>query len=122
MNDHADECEYSSSYSSWSCQMPDLLKAVHGSKDGMDKLVLAFHESHASFPKAQIKKRIQDAACKLRGGESYSVELSGAVSSGPTHGSARWIVHAEKWAAHVHDVPVCLILLNHHHCCELLSH
>lgn len=35
---------------------------VHGKKDGLEKLVVGFHELHPTVSKAGIKRKIQEAA------------------------------------------------------------
>lgn len=54
------------------------MQLVHGSKDGVDKLVNAFVEQNAHVSKAQTKKRILEIAEKKKHADGY--------------GSLRWIV------------------------------
>jgi hypothetical protein len=61
--------------------MPELAKFVHGKKDGIDKLVLAFHALHPAFSKLQIQKRIKDLADKARHADG--------------HGTSRFMVKPE---------------------------
>jgi hypothetical protein len=61
--------------------MPELAKFVHGKKDGIDKLVLAFHALHPTFSKLQIQKRIKDLSDKTRHADG--------------HGSSRFMVKPE---------------------------
>jgi hypothetical protein len=61
--------------------MPELAKFVHGKKDGIDKLVLAFHALHPTFSKLQIQKRIKDLADKARHADG--------------HGTSRFMVKPE---------------------------
>lgn len=59
-------------------QIGDLVQLVHGSKDGVEKLVNAFVEQNAHVSKAQTKKRILEIAEKKKHVDGY--------------GSLRWIV------------------------------
>lgn len=61
--------------------MSDLVVLVHGSKDGIDKLVNAFVEQCPHISKAQTKKRLLEIAEKKKHAEG--------------HGSPRWIVKEE---------------------------
>jgi hypothetical protein len=58
-----------------------LAKHVHGSKEGVDKLVLSFHAENPNVPKAQIKRRIAEIAEKERHPDG--------------HGSLRFVVKSE---------------------------
>ena len=49
--------------------MSDLIQAIHGSKDGIDRIILAFHETHSHVPKAQIKKKIGEISEKVKSPE-----------------------------------------------------
>ena len=81
-------------------KLPALINLVHGSKDGVEKLVIAFLADHANFAKAHIEKRIKEIAKKERHPDG--------------HGSMRWVVFPELLAAHavevkINDLNVCNI-------------
>jgi hypothetical protein len=52
-------------------KLPELAKFVHGKKDGIDKLVLAFHALYPAFSKLQIQKRIKEIADKAKHVDGY---------------------------------------------------
>ena len=59
-------------------QLLDLVKLVHGSKDGMDKLMVNFNLVHAAVPKAAVKRAILEVADKEKHAQG--------------HGGQRWVV------------------------------
>lgn len=67
--------------------MKDLIMLIHGKKDGVDKLVNSFHETHTNIPKlskTEIKKKILDISCKqkhVEGYGSYRLVVNGDVLS-----------------------------------------
>ena len=52
-------------------KMPELARFVHGKKEGIDKLVLAFHALYPKFSKLQIQKRIKEITNKAKHSEGY---------------------------------------------------
>ena len=62
-------------------KLPALVKLLHGSKDGVEKLVLSFIADHPTFAKAHIEKRIKEIAKKEKHPDG--------------HGSMRWVVASE---------------------------
>ena len=59
-------------------QLLDLVKLVHGSKDGMDKLMVNFNLVHPAVPKAAVKRTILEVADKEKHAQG--------------HGGQRWVV------------------------------
>jgi hypothetical protein len=59
---------------------------IHGKKEGVDKLVLSFHEQHGHISKAQIKKRILEISEKGKHSDGY--------------GTSRFLVKAELLSTH----------------------
>lgn len=49
----------------------DLVKHIHGKKEGVDKLVASFHELHPTISKLQIQKRIKDITEKTKHADGY---------------------------------------------------
>lgn len=77
-------------------KMPLLARFAHGKKEGVDRIVAAFHELHPNCSKMQIQKRLKDMTDKVKHSEGY--------------GSQRWIVKAEvleKYAISVSFVIRC---------------
>lgn len=62
-------------------KMPLLARFAHGKKDGVDRIVAAFHELHPNCSKMQIQKRLKDMTDKVKHSEGY--------------GTQRWIVKSE---------------------------
>jgi hypothetical protein len=65
----------------------ELIRFIHGKKDGSDKLTVSFQEIHPMLSKAQIHKQIRDLATKTKD-----------VATG--HGSLRWVVRADVLEQH----------------------
>lgn len=87
--------------------MRELVRHVHGSTMGMDKLVESFNEKCLSsglaskVNKSEVRRRITEIASKRRGGEGAADSISeeekqskATSSTGETFGRARWIVNA----------------------------
>jgi hypothetical protein len=71
-------------------QIADLIRLIHGKKEGVDKLINTFHESNPLVAKAQIKKRISEISEKTKHSDGY--------------GSARFIVKQEMLVEHCPDL------------------
>ncbi len=71
-------------------QIVDLIRLIHGKKDGIDKLIISFHESNPLIAKAQIKKRITEISEKTKHCEGY--------------GSPRFLVKHELLVQHCPDL------------------
>jgi hypothetical protein len=55
-------------------QIRDLVKLIHGRKEGVDKLVVLFGDSHPEGPqppKAQIKKKILEISSRCKHEDGY---------------------------------------------------
>jgi hypothetical protein len=59
-----------------------LAETVHGTKDGLDKIVDTFRVEFSDIPKTQIVKQVKDMCDKCKAAEGY--------------GSQRWLVKAER--------------------------
>ena len=71
-------------------QLLDLVKLVHGSKDGMDKLMVNFNLVHAAVPKAAVKRAILEVADKEKHTQG--------------HGGQRWVVKTTVCTRRVFDL------------------
>ncbi len=67
-----------------------MIRLIHGKKDGIDKLIISFHESNPFVAKAQIKKRISEISEKTKHSEGY--------------GSPRFLVKQELLVQHCPDL------------------
>lgn len=65
----------------------ELIRFIHGKKDGSDKLTVSFQELHPTLSKAQIHKQIRELATKTKD-----------VITG--HGSLRWVVRPDVLEQH----------------------
>ena len=65
----------------------ELIRFIHGKKDGSDKLTVSFQELHPTLSKAQIHKQIRELATKTKD-----------VVTG--HGSLRWVVRSDVLEQH----------------------
>ncbi len=77
-------CEYK--------QIVDLIKLLHGKKEGIDKLVNSFHEQFSYMSKVQIKKRMCEIADKSKHSDGY--------------GTSRYLVKTEFLLKHCPEVRV----------------
>ena len=75
----------------------ELIRFIHGKKDGSDKLTVSFQELHPMLSKAQIHKQIRDLAVKTK-------DVAG-------NGSLRWVVRPDVLELHGLK-EVCVVTMN----------
>jgi hypothetical protein len=74
--------------------LPELIRLIHGKKDGIEKLQHLFQENHLNISKSQIKKRIFEVAEK---------------KDKNAGGSGKWLVKDEFISLYGPDIPVITI-------------
>lgn len=78
--------------------MPKILPLIHGSKEGVDKLIALCGEAAPALSKAALKRLVLEHATKGRGkGPDDGIAFTG---------TARWQVHEETWNSYLQDTQV----------------